>query len=305
MATIDLEVAAREAVVKVQPLIQQLDTAEKECETAWNHVQALDKQLVEDRKALLDAVDALAQEADAIEDGLSEQVSGAVEALGALAAALRQAGTDGSEDLDAEKGGLESAGTLVSELAPHVTEVAAAAEAASRSALEGATAVAESLEGALQKIVHLVGVDLPFLAVEVKGQVETAVTELLGFLEEKCSALLDTKAGEWEEKLAAGRQLMEASLEAVRAHTREVTTHTQEKFTEVVDEEMTDIEGEVAGLTDALDSLTKAAIDKEGQVKVAAEAVGERLQDVAEAAATVEGALNGVRGRWGTFGITC
>jgi hypothetical protein len=304
MATIDLETAAHEAVVKVQPLLQQLGDAEKECEAAWSHLQALDKQLVEDRKALLEAVEALAQEADAIGTQLAEDVSGAVAALGGLTAAVRQAGTDGSEDLDAEKTGLENAGTLVSELGPHVTEVAVAAEAASHGALEGATAVVQGLEEALQKIVQIVGVDLPFLAVEVKKQVEAAVTELLSFLEDKCTTLLDTKEGEWDEKLATAQQLVDTSLEAVRVHAREVTTHTQEKWTEVVDEEMTEIESEVTTLTDALSSLTKAVIDKDGEVKVAAEAVGERLQDGTEAAVAVEGALNGVRGRWATFGIT-
>lgn len=40
-------------------------------------------------------------------------------------------------------------------------------------------------------------------------------------------------------------------------------------------------------------------------MNVAAEIVEQREQGGGEAAATLEGALSNVRGRWGTFGITC
>src|SRR5262245_18238375 len=171
----DLETAAAEAVVNVQPLLQQLAEAEKECENAGGHLQAIATQLVADRKDLLEAVEALAQEADALGTRLGEQASDAVAALVALTAALRQAGTEGAEDLDAEKTGVDSAGTLVSELGPRVTEAAEAAEKASHAALEMATAVAQTLDESIREVVQLVGVDLPFLAVDVEGRIAPPV----------------------------------------------------------------------------------------------------------------------------------
>jgi chromosome segregation ATPase len=303
--SVTLEVAAREAVVKVQPLLTQLDEAAEGCRSALGYVAALHQQLEQDRKDLEEAVAGLAAEADGIEAQLADDVTLATTALGLFATAVRQAGTDGPADLDAETAALDQAGQLLSDLGPWVDEVGEAVEAARRAALEQAAAAGKSLGEAVDNIEQVVGVELAFHVAELRQHLETAVGELIGLISEKCSEFLDTKEGEWREKLAAVRQLMDTSLDSVDSHLKEVATHTEEKWKGLVDQEMAEVEGEVTTLVSDVGSLTQTVANLEGQVNVAAEIVQQREQDCGEAAATLESALTNVRGRWGTFGITC
>jgi len=59
----DLETAAHEAVTQVQPLLQALDEAQKECHEAIGHLHDLGARLTADRHALQDVVAALGQDA--------------------------------------------------------------------------------------------------------------------------------------------------------------------------------------------------------------------------------------------------
>jgi hypothetical protein len=300
-----LEIAAHEGVVKVQPLLTQLDEAAEGCRSALRYVGTLREQLEQDRKDLEEAVTALAGEADGIEAQLADDVTLATSALGLFATAVRQAGTDGPADLEAETAALDQAGRLLSDLGPWVDEVAEAAEAARRAALEQAAAVGKSLGEAVDNIEQVVGVELALHVAELRQHLETAVGELIALLSEKCSEFLDTKEGEWREKLAAVRQLMDTSLDSVESHTKEVATHTEEKWETLVDHEMGEIEGEVTTLVTDVGNLTQAVANLEEQVNVEAEIVEQREQSGGEAAVTLESALSNVRGRWGTFGITC
>jgi ABC-type transporter Mla subunit MlaD len=300
-----LEIAAREAVVKVQPLLAQLDEAAEDCRSALGYVGALRAQLEQDRKELEEAVAALASEADTIETELAEGVTLATSALGSFATGVRQAGVDGPADLDAETAALDQAGQLLTDLGPWVDEVGEAVEVARRAALEQAAAVAKSLGEAVDNIEETVGVELMFHVAELRQHLETAVGELIALLSEKCSQFLDEKEADWRQKLAAVRQLMDTSLDTTETHLKEVTAHTGEKWDRLLEQEMTEVEGEVTTLVNEVGSLTQAVANLEGQVTVAAEMVEQREQGAAEAAATLEGALTNVRGRWGTFGITC
>lgn len=302
---VTVETAAREAVVKVQPLLSQLDEAAEGCRTALGYVGALREQLEQDRKALEEAVAALAREADEVETQLADDATLATSALGLFATAVRQAAADGPADLDAETAALDQAGRMLSELGPRVDEVADSEEAARRAVLEQAAAVGKGLGEAVDNIEQVVGVELAFHVAELRQHMETAVGELIALLSEKCSEFLDKKEGEWREKLATVRQLMETSFDGVDEHTTDVTGHTEDKWMRLVDEEMAEIEAEVKTLVADVGSLTQTVANTEGQVKVAAEMVEQRQQDGGEAAATLEGALSKVRGRWGLFGITC
>jgi hypothetical protein len=207
--------------------------------------------------------------------------------------------------MDAETETVESLANLLTELGPKVQEVAEAAEAASRAALEEAAAIGKALEQTVDKVEQLVSVDFAFLVAELRQHVEAAVGSVISFMSETCDQMLDKKEAEWREKLAAVRELMETSIEKVEVHTKEVGTHTEEKWTKLLGDELAEIEGEANTLIGELGSFTKAVEQKEAQVKVAASMVEERQQQNADAVANVERELNNVRGRWGTFGITC
>ena len=58
-------------------------------------------------------------------------------------------------------------------------------------------------------------------------------------------------------------------------------------------------------LADELKSLSQTAENYEGELEVAAQVVVEHQQQAAEAATHLAEGLLEVRGRWGTFGITC
>jgi hypothetical protein len=302
---VTLEVAAREAVVKVQPLLTQLDEAAEDCRSALRYVGALREQLEQDRKDLEEAVAALAAEADEIEPQLAEDVNLATSALGLLAGGVRQAGVDGAADADAEAGALDQAGQMLTALGPRLDEMGEAVEAARRATLAQAAAAGKALGEAVDKIEQVVSVELAFHVAELRQGLETAVGHLIELLSEKCSEFLDKKEAEWREKLAAVRQLTDTSIDSVDSHTKEVAEHTEEKWERLIADEMTEVEGEVTTLVSDVGSLTQVVTNLDGQVKVAAEMVEQREQASGEAAATLEGALVNVRGRWGTFGITC
>jgi chromosome segregation ATPase len=300
-----LDVAAREAVVKVQPLLAQLDEAATDCRSALGYVTALREQLEQDRKDLDEAVATLAIEADAIETQVAEHVTLATSTLSLFATGVRQAGIDGPADLDQEKTALDQAGQLLTDLGPWLDEAGQDVEAARRAALEQAAAVGKTLGEAVDNIEQVVGVELAFHVAELRQQLETAVGELLALLSEKCSQFLDQKEADWREKLAAVRQLMDTSLESVDTHATEVAGHTKDKWDRLVDEEMTEVEGEVATLVNDVGSLTQTVTNLEGQAAVAAEMVEQREEDTEQAAAALDTALTNVRGHWGTFGISC
>lgn len=303
--SVTLEDAARQAVIHVQPLLTQLDEAAEGCRSALGYVKALHEQLEQDRKDLEEAVSALASEADGIETQLAEDVTLATSALTLFATAARQAGTEGPADLDAETAALDQAGQLLSDLGPWVDEVTEAAETARRAVLEQATAVGKSLGEAVDNIEQVVGTELASHVAELRQHLETAVDELIGLLSEKCSELLDRKEAEWKQKMVDVRELMEGSLDSVEEHTKEVIAHTEEKWKSLLDQEMAEVEGEVNTLVDKVGSLTQAVANLEGQMVVAAEMVEQRENNAEDAAAALETALVNVRGRWGTFGITC
>jgi chromosome segregation ATPase len=303
--SVTLEVAAREAVTKVQPLLTELDEAADECHSALRYVGALREQLTKDRADLEQAVKALAATADGIQAQLAEDMTLATSALSLFVTAGRQAGDDGTADMDAEAAALEQAGELFAALGPRVDEVADAVEAARRAALEQVAAIGVALGAAVDRVEEVVGVELALHVSNLRQLMETAVGELIEVIGEKCSQFLDEKEADWREKLAAVRQLLERSIESVDTHTEEVAAYAGQKWERLADQETADLDAEVKTMTGELDALTQAVTNLEGQEKVAAETVGQRAQDCGEAATALESALESLRDRWDQFGIKC
>src|SRR4029453_15149913 len=282
--TVELDVAAREAVTKVQPFVQALAEAESDCHAAAEHVEALRKLLEEDEKALEEAVTALSREADQVEKETSSDAHGATASIGYLVLAFRQAGTNGTADLDAETGVLENARTLLTELAERVEELAAAAEAAAQAALDETALVVHELDEMVTAAENLVSADFVSFVADIEDRLEKFSGAMVTFLSETCKDHLDERAVEFIQKLMEARQFVNESLAHVEAQAVEVMDYTEGMWTHRMDVELTEVETDVGTLLQELNGLAQAAVKHDDDLKAAAEVVEERLRQAARAA---------------------
>src|SRR5262245_29358419 len=127
----DFHIAIPEAVTHVQPFIQALDDAQRECQDAIRYAQTLREQIAHDRQALQEAVAALVQGAQEAEQALSGQTADAVANLGRVKSVVEVAAQEWEQVFDEETQPHASAAELLPGLANNVKELAEKAETAS------------------------------------------------------------------------------------------------------------------------------------------------------------------------------
>jgi chromosome segregation ATPase len=300
----DLETAVHEAVTQVQPLIQALDEAQKECHEAIRYLHNLGERLNADQHALRDVVAALGHDADETQHMLSDQTADATTNLGRVTEAVGAATDEWSEVFRKEDAALAGGSSLLSELGPRVKDLAERAESASHAALEWANAASQQLEEAVEAVEHVVGVGLTTMVADWKHQVEVSVTRLVDYFDKDCEGLLNTREADWKSKVAQIHEFMDHAFEGIAVHDHEVTSYTVEKWGQLTEAQLASTHKEAQTLNEALASLGQAATNFEGELQVASDAIAERQQQAAESAARLEQGLFDARGRWGTFGIT-
>jgi hypothetical protein len=300
----DLETAVHEAVTQVQPLLQALDEAQKECHEAIRYLHNLGERLTADRHALQDVVAALGHDADDTQQMLSNQTADATANLGRVAEAVGVAAGEWNEVFHKEDAALAGGSSLLSELGPRVKDLAETAESASHAALEWANAVSQQLEEAVEAVEQAVSVGLTTMVADWKHQVEVAVTRLVDYFDKDCEGLLNTREADWKSKVEQLHEFMDHAFEGIAPHDHEVASYTVEKWGQLMEVQLASTHKEAQTLNEALASLGQAAANFEGNLQATSDAIGERQQLAAESAARLEQGLFDARGRWGTFGIT-
>jgi len=300
----DLETAAHEAVAQVQPLLQALDQTQKECQEAIRSIQVLHERLGADRHALQQVVAGLGQDAEQTEQMLAEQTTDATANLGRLTEAAGAAAEEWRELTGKEDAALAGGSALLPELGARVKELAEAAEAASRAALEWSDSVSHQLEEAVEAVEQVVGVGLATMIADWKRQLETSVTQLVDYFEKDCEGLLDGREADWKGKLAQLHELMDHAFEGIAAHQHEVSSYAVEKWETLAQAQLASTQKEAQTVDEALASLQKTVANYDGALQLASDTISEQQDLAAQGAARLEQALFETRGRWGTAGIT-
>jgi hypothetical protein len=302
----DLETSAHEAVAKVQPLIEALDEAQRECQEAVRYVHALNERLAQDRQSLADAVDALGQDAEAAEQMLAGQAADATSNLGRVKEGVSGAAHVWEEMLQDEEKALKGASDdLLQGLAGRVDELAGKAEGARHAVLEWAASIGQQLEETVEKLEQVVSVGLPKMLGEWRQGTETEVSRLVEFLDKTCPELLDTREASWRDKIAQAHELMDHAFEGIAKHAQEVASYTPEKWGHLLEAELEPTQSQAHTLAEeTLPNLSKDVEGYEGSLQAGAKMVGDQHDQVAKEAAKLEQGLLEVRGRWATFGIT-
>jgi len=300
----DLETAAHEAVTQVQPLLQALDEAQKECHEAIGHLHDLGARLTADRHALQDVVAALGQDAGETEQMLSDQAADATANLGRVADAVSAAMDEWDGVFGKEDAALLGGSRLLSELGARVKDLAETSESASRAALDWADAASQQLEEAVEAVEQLLSVGMATMVADWRRQVEVSVTRLVDFFEKDCEGLLNSRETDWKSKLPQLHEFMDHAFEGIATHDHEVASYAVEKWGQLMEAQLASTQKEAHTVNEALASLAQAAANCEGSVQVASDMIGEQQQHATENAARLERSLFEARGRWATFGIT-
>jgi vacuolar-type H+-ATPase subunit D/Vma8 len=297
--------AVHEAANGVKPFAQALDDAHRECEDALRYVKTLSAQLKADREALDEVVEAMAQDAKQVEEALSGVTSDATQNLGLVKEAVGHASEEWAEVFHGEETALAGASELLPELGERVKELAEQAEAATHGVLEWVGTVGHELDKAVESVEQAVSVSLGALVADWRRSTEGAVGKLVEFFEKEWPDAVKTKEAEWRRKVDEVHTLMDHTFEEIAAHDQKVKEYAEEEWVELKDAQMKFASEDAHKLADELKSLSQTAENYEGELEVAAQVVVEHQQQAAEAATHLAEGLLEVRGRWGTFGITC
>ncbi|HXB55970.1 MAG TPA: hypothetical protein VN461_14385 [Vicinamibacteria bacterium] len=300
----DLETAAHEAATQLQPLIQSLSEAQRECQEAIHHLEGLGGRLTGDRRALHDIVDAMRKDAEQTEQMLSDQASDATTNLSRVAEAVDSAVKEWEKTLGREDAALTGGSRLLSELGQRVKDLAEAAEASSHATLEWANSVSQHLEEAVAAVEQVVGGGLRTMVADWKRQVEESVTRLVDYFEKDCEGLLNGREADWRSKVAQLHDLLDHAFEGIAPHEQEIASYTVEKWGQLMDAQLASSHKEAQALTDVLASLGQSAANYEGELKAASDMIGEQQQQAAQSAAKLEQGLFDTRGHWATYNIT-
>jgi chromosome segregation ATPase len=301
----DLESTAHEAVANVQPLLDHLDEAHRECDQAVRYIHTLSEQLTTDRQDLQDAVDALAEQADHAAQALSAFTSDATEDLERVATAVISAREEWEEVFGKEEAALAGAAELLPGLAERIKELTDAADATSHGVLDWATRVAQELEHTVEAVEQFVGVGLPALLADWRREADAVVHKLTDFFDQDCEKLLAEKEADWRDKLPQLHEFVEHAFQTMTTHGQEVAAHAGARWSELLAAQLEAKQKEAQELGESLNGLTQAIENYEGQLQAAGQMVAGQQEQAATDARQLASDLNQLRGRWGTFGITC
>jgi len=301
----DLEITAHEAVASVKPLLDHLDEAHRECDQAVRHIQTLSERLTSDRQDLQDAVDALAEQADQAARALAAFTSDAAEDMDRVSSAVTSAREEWEEVFGKEEAALVGAAELLPGLAERVKELADEADAASRGVLDWAGRVAQELEHTVDAVERFVGVGLPALLADWRREADAVVHKLTDFFDKDCEQVLAGKEADWRDKIPQLHEFVDHAFETMTTHGQEVAAYTGVRWSEVLAAQLAAKQKEAEELGESLDGLTQTIENYEGQLQAAGQMVAAQQEQAATDVRQLASDLNQLRGRWGTFGITC
>jgi chromosome segregation ATPase len=297
--------AVHEAAKSVKPLVQALDDAQRECQEAIRYIHGLLEHLKNDRQALDEVVDALVHDAHEVEQALSGTTADATSNLTLMKDAVHHAAEEWEEVFGGEEKALAGASELLPELSDRVKELAEKAETSSHGVLEWASSVSHELDKAVESVEHAVSVGLTSMVADWRRGLEGTANKLVDIFEKECAEQVTAHEATWRPRVNQVRMMLGHAFDAIAEHEQKVKEYTDERWGELKNAQIEATKEVVRNVGDELSSLSLAVENDEGQLDVAARTVSEGQQHLAEAATQLAQALLEVRGRWGTFGITC
>ena len=296
--------AVREAANAVQPLVQALDDAHRECEQATGYITALGEGLKGYRTTLDEIVAALVQDSSDAEQSFSGMTTQATTDLTTLKEAIEAGVPEWEEVFAAEKTALTGAVELSPELGENLKALADAAEAATQGVLEWVGTVTQNLDKAVESVEHTVGVGMAAVVADWRRALEGASRQLIESLSKKHPEALEGKEKEWEAHINQVKAILEKAFEDISEHDTKVEHYVgDERWIELKDQEVKATAEVKDKLANELSGLAHAVTNYEGQLQVAAEMITEQQDLAAQGATQLAQDLLALRGLWATFGI--
>lgn len=295
--------AVHEAVNSLQPFVQVLDDAHRECQVATGYLETLGEGLKTYRKALDEMVGALVHDSHEVEQVLSATTTDATTNLGSLQEGVGQALQEWEEVFGAEKTALGGATELLPGLGIQVKELAEKAEETTRRVLEWAASVSQELDEVVALAEHTVTVGMSALVADWRRALEGAAKAIIETFEQESQHVADHEK-EWQAKVDQVNALLDDAFERISAHDVKVEEYVDEKWSELKDAQIeATLKDQVPQVVSGLHSLSVAAENHERQVEAAATMItGEQQHATQDAAQLAEGLFK-VRELWFTFGI--
>lgn len=300
----DFKVTIPEAVNNVQPFVQAMDDAQRECQDAVRYVHTMHESLTHDRQELAAAVAGLHQDAQQVEEVLPPQIAGATANFGRVKTVVEHVVEEWEQVFHEEEQALTSASQLLTGLAESVKEIADDTDKTTHAVLEWVDTASKHLEDAVTAVEQLMH-DVTEAVAAWKKAAEEEVAHVVEYMAKDIHAAVNTKDEDFKHKLEQLHDFLDHAFSDLDAHDKLIEDYAEKHWSHMLEEQIKSAHEVAQTLADALTSLAQAVENDDSELQVAGQMVAERQQQAAEAATSMEQALGALREHWESFGINC